>query len=137
MSYVVPNADIFHEIAKGDLHGPINMLNLLRFLPKAAYEDGRDITGKEAYTTYSIEARPYFRQYGGEIIWRGVPFGPVIGPPNELWDAGFIAQYPSKDHFFNMIKDPGYQEAAVHRTAGLADSRLHAFAPDATGDAFG
>lgn len=53
----------------------------------------------------------------------------VIGPTDERWDDGFVAQYPSAAAFLEMITDPEYQQAAVNRTAALADSRLIRFSP--------
>ena len=50
---------------------PVMMLNLLRFREQAAYEDGREATGAEAYAAYGKESGPVFRRVGGEIIWRG------------------------------------------------------------------
>ena len=50
----------FRDRATGE---PISMLNLLRFKPKAVYEDGResDLSGKEAYQLYG---RPLMRSWG-------------------------------------------------------------------------
>ena len=44
---IYPRPDQFEALMKSDLEGPICMLNLLRFKPKAEYEDSRetDLTG--------------------------------------------------------------------------------------------
>ena len=47
----------------------------------------------------------------------------VIGPPGG-WGDVLLVRYPSRAAFLAMASDPGYREAAVHRTAALADSRL-------------
>ncbi len=47
----------------------------------------------------------------------------VIGPPGEGDDV-LLVRYPSRAAFLAMVSDPGYRQAAVHRTAALADSRL-------------
>ncbi len=137
MSNINPNREVFAELAQSSFDGPVNMLNLLRFRETAAYEDGTEATGAQAYGTYGKEAAPFFAKNGGQIIWRGIPRGPLIGPTDEIWDAGFLAQYPSKDDFIAMVMDPGYQAITFHRTAALLDSRLYCFSPEEVGDQFG
>ncbi|MEM7194282.1 MAG: DUF1330 domain-containing protein [Pseudomonadota bacterium] len=104
--------------------GPIHMLNLVRFREWAEYEDGREITGEAAYAEYGRLSGPIFSALGGRIVWRGRPEVMLIGPENEQWDLAFIAEYPSVDSFVQMMRDPEYQSAVEHRTAGLSDSRL-------------
>lgn len=136
MTHIDPTADAFAAFAKKPLDGPINMLNLVRFRATAQYADGRAATGREAYATYSAAAAPFFAANGGKVVWRGIPFAPVIGPATENWDTGFVAQYPSKDHFIAMVKSEGYQAIVFHRQAAVEDSRLFAFAATDGGDAF-
>ncbi len=47
------------------------MLNLVRFRDKAAYTDGREAAGAEAYAAYGRESYPFFSRVGGRIVWRG------------------------------------------------------------------
>ena len=61
----------------------------------------------------------------------------LIGPQDERWDICFIAEYPSGAAFVEMVKDPDYQKAVVHRQAAVADSRLVRLAPKASGAGFG
>ncbi|MCR9137564.1 MAG: DUF1330 domain-containing protein [Alphaproteobacteria bacterium] len=116
--------------------GPIHMLNLVRLRDRAAYEDGRDVSGEEAYQQYSTLSAPVFQRLGGAIVWRGALELMMIGPQDEAWDISFIAQYPSPGAFLDMLKDPTYREAMVHRQAGVADSRLIRFASMDSGPAF-
>jgi hypothetical protein len=44
----------------------------------------------------------------------------MLGEAEELWDATFIAKYPSKKAMLQMITDPDYLESNKHRVAGLA-----------------
>lgn len=104
------------------------MLNLVKLKTQATYADGRQATGAEAYAAYGRESAPFFHGQGGQIIWRGKPMYPLIGPEHETWDLGFIAAYPSKDAFIGMVKDPGYQAVVYHRQAAVETSRLYAFA---------
>jgi uncharacterized protein (DUF1330 family) len=61
---------------------------------------------------------------GGEIIWRGKPQVTLIGPTDEHWDLVFIARYPTSAAFLEMVTDPDYRNAVIHRQAAVLDSRL-------------
>jgi uncharacterized protein (DUF1330 family) len=117
--------------------GPIQMLNLVRLRDRAAYPDGREATGEEAYDAYSRESGPVFSKLGGKIVWRGTFEHMLIGPETELWHHCFIAEYPGTDAFAAMIRDPIYREAVKHRQAAVEDSRLIRLAPMAVGAFFG
>ncbi len=116
---------------------PVMMLNLIRLRARAAYPDGRDATGAEAYARYGRESGPVFRRLGGEILWRGESRLVLIGPADEHWDIAFIARYPSAHAFMAMVTDPDYKLAVVHRQAAVEDSRLIRMAEAGRGDAFG
>ena len=103
---------------------PINMLNLVRVREKAAYPDGRDATGHQAYAAYGHNSRPVFDKVGGSILWRGSFETVLIGPSTEHWDYAFVARYPNAGAFLAMVTDPVYQEAVKHRQAAVLDSRL-------------
>jgi uncharacterized protein (DUF1330 family) len=70
------------------------------------------------------------------VVWAGDFRLMLIGPENEHWDRCFIAEYPSAAAFVEMVKDPDYQKAVVHRQAAVADSRLIRTTPKATGSGF-
>ncbi len=113
------------------------MLNLVRLNETAVYPDGTLVSGKEAYAAYGRESAPIFKKVGGRIIWSADFEINLIGPETEHWDVAFIAEYPSAEAFVEMVKDPDYQKAVVHRTSAVLDSRLVRMAPKTTGDAFG
>ena len=117
--------------------GPIHMLNLVRLRDAAAYPDGRTGTGAEAYRAYGRESGPIFRRVGGRIAWSGDFHLMLIGPEEERWDVCFIAEYPSAGAFVEMIKDPDYRKAVVHRQAAVLDSRLIRLSPRLSGEGFG
>lgn len=127
----------FAAFRADDRPGPIHMLNLIRLRDKAAYPDGREATGAEAYAAYGRESEPIFTRLGGRIVWRGALELMLIGPSEEAWDISFIAEYPSVDAFVSMIKDPDYRAAVAHREAAVADSRLVRYKPAAPGGGFG
>ena len=113
------------------------MLNLVKLRARAAYSDGRAMSGADAYACYGRESQPVFSRVGGSVVWRGRFEQMLIGPPEERWDLCFIAQYPSVAAFVAMIRDPVYREAVKHRQAAVEDSRLIRLAPGAAGVGFG
>ena len=116
--------------------GPVHMLNLVRLRDRAAYPDGREASGAEAYRSYGLESGPIFRRVGGRIAWTGDFRLMLIGPEDEKWDLCFVAEYPSAAAFVEMVKDPDYQKAVVHRQAAVVDSRLIRLAPGNPGGGF-
>ena len=122
--YVDPEREQFDAFKALPRDEPVAMLNLLRFREKAAYADGREATGAEAYAAYGRESAPVFRRVGGEILWRGRPDVMLIGPADKQWDLVFIARYPTAAAFLEMVTDPDYREAVKHRQAAVLDSRL-------------
>lgn len=120
---------------------PILMINLVRFNTKADYPEGHELanaglTGAEAYDHYGKDSGPIFARVGGIIIWRGAPELVLTGPADEAWDAAFIARYPSAHAFLEMVTDPAYRLAVVHRQAAVATSRLIRCAEREGGDGF-
>jgi uncharacterized protein (DUF1330 family) len=127
--YVDPIRARFGEFRGLAEEGPIHMLNLVRFRDRAAYPDGREASGEEAYAAYGRESGPIFRSVGGRIAWAGDFRLMLIGPQEESWDRCFIAEYPSGEAFVTMVKDPAYQSAVIHRQAAVLTSRLIRFNP--------
>ena len=123
-NYIDPEREQFEAFKALPRDIPVMMLNLLKFRDKAAYEDGREVTGAEAYAAYGRETAPVFKRVGGEIIWRGEPEVMLIGPQDKQWDMIFIARYPTAGAFLEMVTDPDYQAAVRHRRAAVLDSRL-------------
>ena len=115
----------------------IHMLNLVRFKEAATYPDGhaladQGLTGAEAYRHYGADSGPVFQRVGGRVVWSGTMEAMVIGPAGEHWDAVFIAEYPNSAAFMEMVTDPVYREAVVHRQAAVETSRLIRCAPKAS-----
>ncbi|MEM7506892.1 MAG: DUF1330 domain-containing protein [Pseudomonadota bacterium] len=122
--HIDPTPEQFMAFKSLPRDAPVAMLNLVRLRAKAAYADGREATGVEAYTTYGRESAAIFQRVGGEIIWRGRPEAMVIGPAEEAWHLAFIARYPTGAAFLEMVTDPAYQAIVHHRQAAVEDSRL-------------
>lgn len=116
-----------YQLADGQ---PVLMLNLLKFHDTAQYESGDlhrpalPISGREAFESYSAEAKDIFIKYGGKQFWIGQALTGLIGPDSDKWSIAFLAYYPSVSKFIDMVKSPEYQSATRHRTAAVADARL-------------
>lgn len=102
--------------------GPFVMVNLLKFKPKAEYEDGSDadMTGAEAYARYGKAVQACLAAVGGEQVYAGPVTGLLLGEVEELWDMVALARYPSLAAMQAMIASPDYQAIEHHRKAGLA-----------------
>ncbi len=112
----------------------IHMLNLVRFKDKATYPADHplaaaDLSGAEAYANYGADSGPVFQRVGGSIVWRGSMEAMLIGPDSEKWDAMFVAEYPNSGAFMEMLTDPVYRQAVIHRQAAVETSRLIRTAP--------
>ena len=137
MTFIDPTKEAFAAFRADDRPGPIDMLNLVRLRERAAYPDGREASGEEAYAAYGRDSGPVFKRLGGHIVWRGAFELMLIGPAQERWDHCFIARYPSVAAFVEMIRDPVYREAVKHRQAAVEGSRLVRLQNIEAGDLFG
>ena len=136
-SHIDPTKEDFALFKDLPRDEPIHMLNLVKLREQAAYADGRQASGLEAYRAYGRESGPVFRRLGGRQVWIGKPMLTLIGPRSERWDLAFIAEYPSGAAFIEMLRDPVYREAVKHRQAAVEDSRLIRMQPGKPGAAFG
>ena len=102
--------------------GPIYMINLLKFKPKAEYADGRetDLTGYEAYQIYGRAVSKLLPKYGGKGFFAGDVTFLALGQVEDLWDEVAIAMYPKRADLVAMSSSKEWQEMSVHRAAGLA-----------------
>ena len=128
MPSIEPTAAQFQRLRQDATQpGPIVMINLLRYREQADYPAGFDATpcsGREAYLRYSAVALHKVAEVGGKLVWMGSVKGAVIAPEGEEWDDAVLVYYPSRQAFLDMLSQPDYRAAAVHRSAALADSRL-------------
>lgn len=135
--FIDPTRDQFAAFQALPRDGAIHMLNLVRFRVRAAYPDGREMSGAEAYRAYARESGPIFTRVGGRQVWLGRFEQTLIGPVTDRWDAVFIAEYPSVAAFVAMVRDPTYRAAVKHRQAAVETSRLIRLEPCHAGSAFG
>jgi uncharacterized protein (DUF1330 family) len=126
MSTIVPNADAVKTLLERADEGPVVMLNLLKFKPRAAGEEG---TRQEAFSRYGAVAMKMIEAGGGKVLWAGRPMQVLVGTDADRWDAIALVQHPSPRAFFAMISDAEYQKSHVHREAGVERTVLIACAP--------
>lgn len=140
--YIDPDRAQFEAFKALDRDHPIEMLNLVKFRDRAAYPEGHELadaglSGAEAYRNYGRETAPVIARLGASIVWRGTFQTVLIGPGDEAWDEMFIARYPSAHAFLEMVTDPAYRQAVVHRQAAVETSRLIRTKPGTGGTSFG
>ncbi|MDE4131546.1 DUF1330 domain-containing protein [Phaeobacter sp. QD34_3] len=140
--YIDPERAQFEAFKALDRDQPIEMLNLVKFRDQAAYPADHalaeaGLTGAQAYANYGRETGPIIARLGASIIWRGNWQTTLIGPADETWDEMFIARYPTAHAFLEMVTDPDYRKAVVHRQAAVATSRLIRTSPAQGGATFG
>ncbi|MBD3648739.1 MAG: DUF1330 domain-containing protein [Pseudomonadales bacterium] len=121
-----PRPDQIKALMEKAPEGELYMLNLLKFKEKAEYADGRktDLSGAEAYGLYGQAVGEIIERMGGRAVFSGIPNVMVIGDGEPEWDAVAIIAYPNIEAFRNMTASQEYQEAHVHREAGLAHQLL-------------
>lgn len=117
-----PRPDVVQAFFSDADHGPMVMVNLLKFKAKATYPDGRDpaLSGREAYNRYGAAVVDCLKSVGGHVVYSGPVTGALLGDVEEMWDAVALAYYPSPQAMLQMVASPEYQAIEIHRYAGLA-----------------
>src|SRR5260370_33270962 len=68
MGHIDPTKEVFAQFRANDRPGPIHMLNLVRLRKQAAYPDGRQASGAEAYAAYGRGRGAVFTGRGGRVV---------------------------------------------------------------------
>jgi uncharacterized protein (DUF1330 family) len=122
--------------------GPLVMLNLNRYRPRAAYAaeppggGSRDVSGHEAYQRYGTTALKVLARVGGEIVWSTRATMTVVGDWSDLCDEILAVRYPSAKAFLALTADPELEAALPHREAALERAAIIR-CDDAGGPPFG
>jgi len=116
-------------LKNGPAEGSIRMLNMLKFKAKAEYPDGTDggcKNGLEAYMKYAVALhKGILEAAGAKLVFSESAAQGVIGAEDATdYDMIAIMQYPSRQAFLDMTNSDQYQEANVHREAGLSHQLL-------------
>ena len=123
-----PDEAQLRALLGSDEPGPLQFVNLLAFRDQAVYPEGHELAGTglsgvEAYGRYGAVALGHVTRRGGTMtLFTEVRL--VLVGRDVPWDQVAIVTYPSIDVFVDMIGDPDYQAALVHRDAGLAETVL-------------
>lgn len=117
-----PRPEVVAEFFSDADHGPMVMVNLLKFKDVATYPDGRDpeLSGRDAYNRYGAAVVACLQAVGGHVVYSGPVSGMLLGQVEEQWDAVALAWYPSPQAMLQMVALPDYQAIEIHRYAGLA-----------------
>jgi len=128
---VGPDPAQLEAFTKADPDQPLAMVNLIRFHDRAQYpaeyraaHDDADCSGLEAYMRYGAVASAKIEALGGRTLWMGPAQQTFVGPREVEWDVVAVVFYPTRAKFFEMIADPEYQAAHVHRLAGVEHMNL-------------
>ena len=118
---VLPDEEQIKGFLEPGVDGPIYMVNLLKFKPKAEYSDGRasELSGREAYMLYAEGVTGLVEQVGGSVGFMADVERLALGEVEELWDEVAVVKYPSRAAMLEMMQLPAMAEISVHRTAGL------------------
>jgi hypothetical protein len=119
---VYPNEEQIKGFLEPGPDGPICMVNLLKFKPRAQYKDGREstLTGREAYDLYEAGVTKILQEIGGYIGFIGEVERLALGEVDELWDTVALAVWPSRQVMFEVMQSEAMRAISEHRTAGLA-----------------
>jgi uncharacterized protein (DUF1330 family) len=117
MSQSESNDTEFRKLAKNENHGPVVMLNLLKFKPGGAAD----------YDRYSQVALPALTKIGARVLFVGKANELLQG--NEVWDYVLLIEYPSRKAFLQMISNPEYLKAHEYRLKACERAVLYAIDP--------
>jgi uncharacterized protein (DUF1330 family) len=127
-----PTSEQIQALATSTTDGPVVMVNLLRFKPRA---DGADagLSGEEAYRRYADQMVPFVQSKGGRVIFSGRLDAQVIGGDADAFHMVALVEYPSRQAFVAIATDPFVQDIGAHRAAGLEGQWLLAATAEAVG----
>lgn len=119
MPFILPTRDQFKRLMSQSYHGPVVMVNLLKFKPEG---------GGESYKKYYEATKELMEGKGiSRVVYRGKGLLPVIG--EEEWDEIALYEYASMEAFLEMNRNKEYQAILPYRTEALLDSRLYCTIP--------
>jgi uncharacterized protein (DUF1330 family) len=100
--------------------GPLVMLNLLKFKPG----------GEQRYLEgYASVAVPIIQRLGGRILYAGRLAERAHDDDAPEWDVVLLVEYPNRQAFIDMVNDPAYRAAHVHRSESVERALLRATDP--------
>ncbi len=102
-----------------DDDGPVWMVNLMRYNKQATYVDGRETTlsGREADEKYTPVGP--LAAVGAEIVFVADVEDQFLGDEPK-WDRLAVVRYRTRASFIAMQQRKDFQQAHVHKEAGMA-----------------
>ncbi len=123
-----PGTQQLRALITADRPGPLQFVNLLAYHDRARYPEGHELagaglSGADAYGRYGLIALEHVNRRGGRLALYNDVAQVLIGAQS-AWDQVAIMEYADTDAFLDMIVDPDYTAALVHRDAGLRDTMV-------------
>lgn len=115
---IYPTSEQIEALLADQDEGPVVMINLLRFKPRADASEG-DISGEEAYRRYARDMIAFVQSKGARLIWSGRVTRQIIGSGGEDFESAALVEYPSRKVFVEIAMDPYVAGIGEHRAAGL------------------
>ena len=120
---VNPDEAALRALVGANRDGPLHFVNLLAFHDVARYPDGHELasaalSGAAAYARYGAVALEHVERRGGRLVLVNAVAQRLVGEGG-LWHQVAIMEYPHTGAFLDMVRDPQYAAALVHRDAGL------------------
>lgn len=124
-----PSADQLRALLRLEASGPLQFLNCLAYHDLARYPADHALaasgkSGADAYALYGVVAARHVTARGGRFVVLNQVLTQLIGSPSP-WHQIVLVEYPAVEAFLDMVGDPDYRQALVHRDAGLARTELH------------
>ena len=107
--------------AADDTEGPVWMVNLMAYRPRAEYADGREstLTGRQADDRYTPIDE--LAKVGARIVFVGDVEDQLLGDAPR-WDRVAVVKYPTRRAFIEMTSSSDYERAHAHKDAGMAQT---------------
>ena len=126
LNTIEPSAEQLQALLKIKPEGPFHFVNFLAFKAQAEYPADHalasaELSGSDAYDKYGAVALAQILGRGGRLITLNTVELEVIGSSGP-WHSVATMEYPNITAFLDMIADPDYKQALVHRDAGLANT---------------
>ena len=113
-----PSQEMLAALAAAPVHGPVVMMNLLKFKRGGGSKD---------YGRYAQAFEVLLKRAGGRFLYTGRVAEHVVG--DEEWDAIALVEYPSRRVFTEVIMSTDYAKIAPFRENGLEKTLLYATDP--------
>jgi hypothetical protein len=113
--------------------GPVWMVNLMKYRPRADYADGRrlQVSGRQADDRYApLES---LAAVGAEVVLLADVDEQLLGDAPR-WDRVAVVKYPTRRAFIDMQARPEFVEKHAHKDAGMEQTIIiggQPFAPPA------